>query len=302
MNISFLQRVGGPTVQKAILKLSKYAPEILTGVGVVGFVGSTILIARASTKLEEVVTKHEQAIEMNREHQELARVEETMFTEEEVKKDLVRIYARTGLDLVKLYGPGVSLGIGSIISVLAAHGIMHRRAVVLMGAYKAVESSFAAYRQRVVDEFGEEKDRDFALGFKTEKVIDEETGKKTTVRSVDPNHVSRYARWFDEGNPNWVEDPMYNLAFLKAQQNWFNDKLRIRGFVFLHEVYEALGFETTKEAQIVGWVMDPNGGGDLHIDFNIYTADSVKARDFVNGIENSVLLDFNVDGVILDKI
>src|SRR5690606_28275987 len=108
--------------------------------------------------------------------------------------------------VVKLYGPAVSLQVGSLISILAAHGIMKRRIVVLTGAYKAVEAAFAAYRARVIEEFGEEKDRDFRLGLRTEKIEDPETGKKKTIRTVDPNHVSLYARWFDEGNPNWHSD------------------------------------------------------------------------------------------------
>lgn len=295
MNLNFLNSIGGPVVQKAVLKASKYAPEILTGIGIAGVVASTVLIARASTKVEPVLVDHKLQVAWAKD----AKLEDEGLNE---PRELVKIYASTSLDLVKLYGPGVSLSVGSIISILAAHGIMKRRTVALLGAYKAVESAFASYRQRVIEEFGDEKDRDFRLGFRTEKLEDKETGKKVTHRSFDPNHVSQYAKFFDEGNENWRKDPEYNLLFLKNMQNWSNDKLRIQGYLFLNDVYDNLGFERTSEGQLVGWVMDPANGGDLHIDFNIYNADSIRARDFVNGLERSILLDFNVDGVILDLI
>ena len=299
MNLNFLSRIGGPTVQKAFLKASKYAPEILTGIGVTGVVASTILIARASTKLEPILDKHEVALAQNKSAAELVDSDgNKAFSDKEVKRDVVKVYAHTSIELIKLYGPAVSLSVGSLISILAAHGIMKRRLVVMTGAYKAVEGAFMAYRQRVIEEFGEEKDRDYQLGIRREK-IEDETGKKKTVATFDPNHVSLYARWFDEGNPNWKPDPDYNMAFLKSQQNYLNDLLQIRGFVFLSEVYDALGFDPSPQAQVVGWVMDKKNGGDLHLDFNIFDASN---RDFVNGEERNVLLDFNVDGVIIDLI
>jgi len=67
--------------------------------------------------------------------------------------------------------------------------------------------------------------------------------------------------------------------------------------VFLNEVYDMLGIERSSAGQVVGWLRE--GEGDGHIDFGMFEAVN---RDFVNGWERSILLDFNVDGVIYDKI
>ena len=301
MNLNSLKTLGGPTVQRAALKISKYAPEILTGVGITGVIASTVLIARASTKLEGVVTDLEEA-KAHVKDRELATDQsgELVYSEKEIQKDMVRVHIGGAMEFVKLYGPGVTLSIASIGSILAAHGIMQRRTVALLGAYKAIESAFATYRGRVIEEFGEEKDRDFRMGFRTETVENEETGKKKKVKLLDPNGISPYARFFDEGNENYQKHAEYNLAFLKNWQNYMNDMLRARGHVFLNEVYDVLGLERSSAGAAVGWVISKDG--DNYIDFNIYNADSEKARDFVNGLERSILLDFNVDGVIIDLI
>lgn len=112
--------------------------------------------------------------------------------------------------------------------------------------------------------------------------------KEITV-TIDP---SSYARVFDELNVNWESRPEYNLLFLKSQENWMNDRLQARGHVFLNEVYDCLGFQRTSAGAIVGWLAQ--GEGANHIDFSI--------RDAQTNISPSVILDFNVDGVIYDKI
>ena len=62
-----------------------------------------------------------------------------------------------------------------------------------------------------------------------------------------------------------------------------------------------LGIEETRAGQVVGWVYDEkNPVGDNFVDFGIYDLYNEKARDFVNGRERSILLDFNIDGNILD--
>ena len=108
-----------------------------------------------------------------------------------------------------------------------------------------------------------------------------------------------YAKFFDEFNPNWCKNPEKNLIFLRGIQQDCNDRLHSRGFLFLNEVYEALGLPMTQYGQQVGWIM---GNGDDYVDFGIMDGYRESVRDFVNGYEPSILLDFNVDGVIWDKI
>ena len=71
------------------------------------------------------------------------------------------------------------------------------------------------------------------------------------------------------------------------------------------DVYDMLGIPRTKAGQIVGWLYrpeDPNYKGDNHVDFGIYDYTKEINRDFVNGYERTILLDFNVDGPIYDLI
>ena len=51
--------VGGPKVQLAAAKVAKYSPQILTAVGIVGGIASTVMIARATLKVEALVENHE---------------------------------------------------------------------------------------------------------------------------------------------------------------------------------------------------------------------------------------------------
>lgn len=112
--------------------------------------------------------------------------------------------------------------------------------------------------------------------------------------------VSPYARWFNETCLGWNNIPENNLMFLRYQQNHANDMLKSRGYIFLNEVYDMLGIPRTKAGQVIGWVFDPdNPVGDNYVDFGLF---DTRNEDFVNGYINSVLLDFNVDGAILDQL
>lgn len=123
----------------------------------------------------------------------------------------------------------------------------------------------------------------------------EQTESKVEIPSVS---VSQYAKFFDESSPMWSKDPEYNLRFLRQQEVYANDLLKLRGHLFLNEIYDMLGLPRSKEGQVVGWIYDEeNPIGDNCVDFGIYK-DNVANRNFVNGIERNILLDFNVDGDI----
>lgn len=285
---------------RAGLKLKKYSPEILMGLGIAGGITASVMGAKATLKLEGVVDTINSA--KTRVTDTYENSDREAYSDKDKRHDLTVIYTQGVMEIVKLYGPSVSLGLGSIVCILSAHGIMRKRYAAVAVAYNSLEKTFADYRDRVKDQFGEEVAEALRNGIYEVEETDSKTGKKVTKHTIDGTKHSMYARFFDEFNPNWTENPEYNMMFLKSQQQWLNDKLQARGHVFLNEVYDALGMERSPAGAVVGWTCGIGGSGDEFIDFGIYDAGSDAARDFVNGFERSILLDFNVDGVIYEMI
>lgn len=301
------------TLGKASLQLKKHSPEILIVAGVVGTVASGVLACKATLKVNEITEESKKNIEkINEATEKGCTAAGQEYSVEDSKKDLTIVYAQTGLKLVKLYAPAVTLGAMSIGAILVSHKVLRGRYLAMSAAYTAVEKSFKEYRGRVIERFGKELDRELRYNIKAqevEEIVVNEDGTesvvKTTAEVVDPNAVlgSPYARIYDNGNIGWSKDPESNMFFLKQQEAYANDRLQRKGHLFLNEVYEMLGFQHTKAGQCVGWIYDldhPNG--DNYVDFGIFNVYREANRRFVNGYETSIVLDFNVDGNILDKI
>ena len=287
--------------------VEKHSPEILAGVGVVGVVASTVMACKATMKLNDILEESKETRDKIKEVESNPRYEE-QYSHEDAKKDLTINYTQTAMKIAKLYAPAVILGSASLGCLLASNDILRKRNAALSAAYMTVDKSFKEYRQRVVDRFGEEVEKEIRYNIKAEEVtstVVAEDGSETTitetVKTMDPNLYSDYAKFFDEASPYWQKDPEYNLMFLKSQQQYATDLLRARGRLFLNEVYDMLGIEKTKAGQIVGWVYNPtNPIGDNFVDFGIFDMSKERVRAFVNGYEPNILLDFNVDGNIWD--
>lgn len=278
------------------LILKKYSPEILTGVGIATGVAAGVLAVRATLKVEPVIEKINEDLETVK----LLKEESEKFDPKLEAQLKGRAYGVGIVELTKIYWPAISLGAASIACIVGAHGIMKKRNAALVVAYNAIEKTFAEYRDRVEEKLGEAAERDIQLDIRDKEVVDEETGKKKVVSTIGNAGISPYAKFFDEYSQYWDRNSESNLFFLRAQQNYANDRLNSRGHLFLNEVYEALGIPHTQAGAVVGWVLSSDG--DNFVDFGIYDLENEKAREFVNGIEKSILLDFNVDGVIYDKI
>jgi hypothetical protein len=320
MNISMIKHVVTRNVGRGLLIAKKYSPEILMIVGSVSIVGGTVLACKATLKADAVLDETKENIDKIHMAKDIAKNDpEIKYTDVDYRKDLTVAYTHSVMGFVKLYGPAVTLGVAGFACILGAHGIMRRRNVALVAAYKAIEKSFSDYRSRVVKELGVDKDREFKYGIVKQSIVEVTTDAEGNVNRVrkeveviDPNGISQYARIFDDTNVNWDPTNSYNMLFLKCQQTIANDKLHARGHLFLNEVYELLGFEHTTAGAVVGWV---DGLGDDFVDFGIFDTtvagyvddkanDTIgeQRRDFINGHKNAILLDFNVAGTIYDKI
>lgn len=298
------------TVSKIGFGLKKHSPEILIVTGVVGVVTSAVLACKATTKLGAITEKAKKDISVINHCAEHPETVAEPYTEQDKKKDLVTVYATTGLKVAKLYAPSVALGAASIACILSSNNILRKRSVALAAAYTTIDNSYRNYRKKVVDRFGEELDKELAYGIKAkeveEKVVDEngeEKVVKKTVNVIDSNtQPGDYSFFFDNGCKGWEKDAEHNKWFLLRQQAWCNDVLQAKGYLFLNDVLELLGIPKTKSGQAVGWVYDPKNPdhkGDNYVDFGIFNVHREENRDFVNGYEKTILLNFNVDGNIL---
>ena len=294
-------------IGKAGLKLKKHSPEILAAIGTVGVVTSAVMACKATTKISEILDNTNDQLDTIRDaanNLDLA----DQYSADDAKKDTTIVYIQTGVKFMKLYAPAVAVGVASLGCLLGSNHILRKRNVALAAAYTAVDKSFKAYRGRVVERFGEEMDRELRYNIKAKEVqeiVTDENGNETTVTSTievpEINHDnSEYARCFDETCIGWTRDPEYNMMFVTQIQNWANDRLQSKGYLYLNEVYEMLGFQRTKAGQVVGWLY--NGDGDNYVDFGIFNIKHKQKRRFVNGYEKSIWLDFNVDGNILNKM
>lgn len=285
-------------VARTVLVAQKNSPTLLFAGGVVGVVGAAVLACRATLKVEAHLEKTK--IDIFQAHEVLA-ANTHPNAEAEHKKDLVYIYVDSTVRLCKLYAPAILLGGASIAALMGSHNILNKRNAALTAAYASLEKAWESYRKRVVDEFGEEKERELYYDIRPCEIEDEVTGKKTVAKKS-LGGGSIYARFFSpETSPtNWSPVPEYNMLFLKCQQNYANDRLKSKGHVFLNEIYDALGLERSKEGAVVGWVW--NGDGDNMVDFGIFDQEADNEfYEFIIG-RQGIWLDFNVDGVIYDKI
>lgn len=294
MKLTAIKNIVTSKVGRQLLLAQKHSPVLLFGAGVVGVVATAVMASRATLKIDDILNDHDDTME------KIESFEHADYTDQARQKDKVLLYCNTGLRLARVYAPAVFIGGVSIAALTGSHVILTKRQAAIGAAYAVLDRSFRSYRERVVKELGVDKEREFLYDTdERQVVVSTEDGPVTKTLKHRKTSISPYARIFDEGNRNWVGNYNYNQMFISCQQKWANDLLHARGHVFLNEVYDMLGMERSREGAVVGWI---RGHGDDYIDFGVFDDDIHAGLLFVNGDEPSVILDFNVDGIIWDKI
>ena len=95
------------------------------------------------------------------------------------------------------------------------------------------------------------------------------------------------------------------------QQDYFNEKLKRQGYLFLSDVYESLGFTTAmlgdekaRASRILGWIYDPtNKNRNCYVSFGLTQPGTrvpkPNVADQISRNEPSFWLNLNPDGDIL---
>lgn len=300
-----MNKVSG-SVHKIGFELKKHSPEIFIAVGVVGTVASAVMACKATTKLSDILEESKEQIDAIHEAPQKEELKDK-YDEDMMRKDLALVYFQTGVKVAKLYAPAVILGTLSITSIVASNNILRKRNVALAAAYATVDKGFKEYRERVVERYGEQVDYELTHNIKTKEITEtivDEKGKekqvKKTAEVADPTVTNEYVKYFTRTNPYWDDTPDYVEMFLRAQQNYANDRLKIEKALTLNDVYDSLGFQKTKAGMIVGWVLDENNeDGDNFIEFHVR---KVYIPNEYGEDELAYAIDFNVDGNIYNKM
>jgi Family of unknown function (DUF6353) len=287
-------------LSRSALKAQKNSPHILLAVGIGGIIVSTVMACRATLKLDKRLDEFKADLDSVKELREDSKKEGRPYTDQDYFKDLGYVYTKNVSKLTILYGPPIIIGTISLGLITGSHVQLSRRNEALTVTLAAVTKAYDSYRLRVQEELGKEKELELYRDVH-KQVIDVE-GKEKAIEVSNPGKYSIYARAFTEDNSCYQRNNQeYNRMFLQVQQNYYNEQLRMRGHVFLNEVYDNLGFDRSPAGALVGWIYKSENG-DGYIDFGL--------EEEVNHIQNAsymeirpgYILDFNVDGVIYNLI
>lgn len=304
MSLKTLTHSATRGVSRQVFAVKHNSPVLLVGVGLAGFVTTTVLACRATLKMSEVLTQAEEDLKKAQLHEEQEKaLEQDDYDEKAGKKRTFGVKLKIAVKIGRLYAPAVAVGMISVAALTSSHVILTRRNTGLAAAYAIVDKGFKDYRARVIEDQGEEKDQEYRFGVTEKEIVDPDTGLVETARGIDveavkANEAESYARMFDKWNENWEPSAKQNLFYLQSVIRHFEDVLRLRGWVLLNDVYEHMGYEPTYAGSQVGWMR--NGDGDGYISFGL-ERNTENAKKFLNGHISDVIIDFNVDGVIATK-
>lgn len=309
-------------LSKTTFKLKKASPTIMIVGAAIGGVTAAVLACKATIKAQDILNEHNTAVKTI--HTTKEQIEQGViqldegesYTEKDYKNDITTTYVQTGLKLAKVYAPAVTLGAVSLGCMFGSHHIMSKRNASLTAAYIALDKAFAEYKSRVSNRFGSRVQEELEHNIKAvelESKSTNEQGVEETIKEykdIAMQHTSPYTCIFDETVDTWQPDNMMNRNYLFLMEQSANKRLRIQGHLFLNDVLASLGTHggvtlKTPEGQIVGWIYDPNDPTrQSHVDFGVtnYVEGDEALNSFINGGERSVMLRFNCDGPIIDKI
>lgn len=220
-------------VRSSQLFIKRNSPTILTVVGGVGVVTTTVLGIKATPKA-------------------LLMLEDA---KQEKGEDL------TKLEKVKVaapvYIPTMVSGVATLTCIFGANVLNKRYQASLISAYALLDNSYKEYRDKVVDEYGDDADN---------KIKDEIA--KDKYEEIDIGEIKEdEVLFYDEFSKRFFTASLLRVS----QAEYFvNRDIQMRGWADLNEFYDYLDVDPIEGGDALGW---SEGGNLAHywqdwVDFN----------------------------------
>lgn len=298
---------------KIVNKLPKASPKATVGAGLVFMTAGAIYACFKAPKAADILKTAKE---------ELSNAEKESENRIELGKKQFKIVMKTGFETTKVFAGPIAVYVGGVALVMGGCNMFGKKIAALGTALVAAQNDCTDILNRVEERYGSEEAAVIRHGTTQEtverKVVDKETGKEKTVKSiVQKNPVwDDYAFIFDEHTAwkVWTNNPVTNMMHLQSSMLLCNDKLRKRGYLYLNEALEIFGIETkTAVGHDHGWIYDDRTTlkGDHSVDHGVCIDPRINTskyisfegqRDFLDGIEPNVVLRFNCDGNIASEV
>ena len=202
--------------------MTKHSPEILTGVGIVGLVGTAVLAVKATPKAMSLIEAAEEE------------KQEELTVGEKVKV------------CWKCYVPAVATGVASVLCFVGANSVHVRRNVLLATACKATETAFTEYRDKVVETIGEKQEKTI------KEEIDKDRLKKTPISQCEvlPTKKGGNTSCYDYSSGRFF---MSDRTHIEKAVVRLNERLFHELWVSVNDFYDELGLDRTSIGDSLGW-------------------------------------------------
>lgn len=288
-----------------VARISKHAPTILSVTASAGVIATGYLAWKAGTRFEDVEGR-----DWDR-RKECLRNADTI-PDEDVPKIERKNRILFILDTVRTVAPAAIVGAATITMIYFSNSISKKRLSAMGAAYATLQTAFDGYKRTMVEALGKEsvekilKPKLPNIGKSAEEILSSDN--KSDAANVSDAVVnslkalSPYARIIaEESSTCWDPNEDYTSQNLAAVQLWANRRLERKGHLFLNEVFDQLGLSRTREGAVVGWLK--NGEGDNYVSFGDFDASIYRVpSDDYTRVDSNFIVDFNVDGVIWDRI
>lgn len=288
-----------------VARISKHAPTILSITASAGVIATGYLAWKAGTRFEDVEGR-----DWDR-RKECLRNADTI-PDEDVPKIERKNRILFILDTVRTVAPAAIVGAATITMIYFSNSISKKRLAAMGAAYATLQTAFDGYKRTMIEALGKEsvdkilKPKLPNIGKSAEEILSSDN--KSDAANVSDAVVnslkalSPYARIIaEESSTCWDPNEDYTSQNLAAVQLWANRRLERKGHLFLNEVFDQLGLSRTREGAVVGWLK--NGEGDNYVSFGNFDASIYRVpSDDYTRVDSNFIVDFNVDGVIWDKI
>lgn len=288
-----------------VARISKHAPTILSVTASAGVIATGYLAWKAGTRFEDVEGR-----DWDR-RKECLRNADTI-PDEDVPKIERKNRILFILDTVRTVAPAAIVGAATITMIYFSNSISKKRLAAIGAAYATLQTAFDGYKRTMVEALGKEsvekilKPKLPNVGKSAEEILSSDNKSDAAhvsdavVNSL--KALSPYARIIaEESSTCWDPNEDYTSQNLAAVQLWANRRLERKGHLFLNEVFDQLGLSRTREGAVVGWLK--NGEGDNYVSFGDFDASIYRVpSDDYTRVDSNFIVDFNVDGVIWDRI